>query len=600
MHDPRLRVPTLKGRIGAVTLVVAALALAGGGFALHLGYGRAAALRQVLQRSRLRIRSAERFREALDELDYALPGRDAGRGIERCRTAFEKWRQAENEKFGDPGELRLRDEIERRARRLLAPDAGGRQSGLRRDEIAGLRRLLDRLVKRDQVAMFEESARAGRLARRLSEGLGLALAALLLGGAALAWGLARAVVRPLTELAVSPRRAAPRAGRGRVGPQGFAELQALARQFNQMAERLKQYEELNVERLLYEKNKTEAIIESLEDGVVLVDAGGVVTHINEIAALIMNLEPGEALGSPFDDLSTNQPHYLKIRDALRELRRARPQLRRVEVELHVRGRDHYYLLKPAALRGRDGTLLGTLLVLQDVTHVRDQDRARVNLVATLSHELRTPLTSLALSAELLEREAAGLDPHPASLIRSILEECARMRQLSDNLLSLARGELASIALQREPLDFCRVVGEVTDRFVLQAQAKGVRLEKQVGPVPLVKGDPLKLSWVLSNLIGNALRYTPAAGRIVVGLRQLDGAVRLEVSDTGPGIAPEIRARIFERFTQYAADGSAQGLAGLGLAIVKEIVEAHRGRIYVDSAVGAGSRFIVELPAGGYA
>jgi NtrC-family two-component system sensor histidine kinase KinB len=361
-----------------------------------------------------------------------------------------------------------------------------------------------------------------------------------------------------------------------------------------MAEQLQQYEKLNVERLLFEKRKTEAIIESLEDGVVLIDSTGIVTHINEIAALIMDIEPADALGSPFDDLSSNSPHYLRVRDALRGLWRAALDGPRTEVQLHVRGRDHSYVLKPITLHRTEGAALGTLLILQDVTYLRDQDRARSNLVETLSHELRTPLTSLALSAQLLQREEAALEPRQREFLRTILEECARMKQLTDNLLNLARGEMASISLRRERLDLARVAEEVAGRFRLQAEDKHVAIELNIEQVPPVSGDPVKLSWVVSNLIGNAVRYTPQGGRIEVMTRYAADIVRLEVADSGPGVAPELRDYVFERFAQYGDDAE-KGSAGLGLAIVKDIVAAHGGRIFVTGNTPVGSRFVVQLP-----
>ena len=180
-----------------------------------------------------------------------------------------------------------------------------------------------------------------------------------------------------------------------------------------MAERLEEFDKLNVDRLIYEKSKTEAIIESLEDGIVMLDPNGTVAHINELAAIILGVEREAALGSPFDDLDSSHPHYLRIRAALAETQGS-ADVRQVEVDLHVRGRDHTYLLKPVPLRhGDDGPSFGTILILQDITYLRDKDRARTNLVATLSHELKTPLTSLALAAELLDRSKANLDPQAA-------------------------------------------------------------------------------------------------------------------------------------------------------------------------------------------
>jgi len=401
----------------------------------------------------------------------------------------------------------------------------------------------------------------------------------------------------LTELTERLRGISQRKSQVRLGPQPLAELEAVAREFNQMAERLEQYDKLNVERLVYEKSKTEAIIESLEDGVVLIDSDGIVAHINEIASLILGVDLQDALGSPFDDLSSNHPHYLRVRDALRARERAGPDGHRTEIDLHVRGREHSYVLKPVPLHHTAGKALGTLLILQDVTYLRDQDRARTNLVATLSHELRTPLTSLALSAELMNREISPeSNPKPAELLQVILEECSRMRQLTDNLLNLARGETPAIAVQQKRLDLARLASDVTRRFALQARKKQVEIEEHIGSVPEIIGDPVKLSWVISNLVGNALRYTPSGGTVKISASGTERATRLEVTDSGPGIPDDLKDYIFERFVQYGSDGHEKGSAGLGLSIVKEIVEAHGGRIFVESANSHGARFIVEIPA----
>ena len=203
------------------------------------------------------------------------------------------------------------------------------------------------------------------------------------------------------------------------------------------------------------------------------------------------------------------------------------------MQLHVRGRDHSYVLKPVPLR-QEGRALGTLLILQDVTYLRDQDRARTNLVATLSHELRTPLTSLALLAELLRREEDTLTPKQRDVLRAILEEASRMKQLADNLLNLARGQIPLIAVQRVALDLAKIVEDVTDRFGIQAQEKKIRIETHIEKLPEMQGDPVKLSWVVSNLIGNALRYTPEGGTIQVAAgHQGNDFARLEVAIRGP-------------------------------------------------------------------
>jgi NtrC-family two-component system sensor histidine kinase KinB len=242
-----------------------------------------------------------------------------------------------------------------------------------------------------------------------------------------------------------------------------------------------------------------------------------------------------------------------------------------------------------------GRSFGTILILQDITYLRDKDRARTNLVATLSHELNTPLTSLGFCLELLLRKP-NLDAEERELLSSIQEETARMRRLATDLLDLARGHGPAITVQSIPVDLMQLVQTAIKGFALQAEQKQVRLEAEFDrPAPKIRADPIKLSWVVSNLIANALRYTPSGGAISVSLSGIAAGARLRISDTGPGIPPQVREHLFERFAQWNVNGSEPGAAGLGLAIAKEIVDAHGGRIFVDSEPGQGTRFTVELP-----
>src|SRR5271167_663583 len=591
-----MNAPSLQRRIRNGTLLMLALVVLLGLYTLPRVYALGGAIRATLYRNYVSIEAAQNMHAALNTLQVAVHDGKAKDVLPGARHDFLQWNDVENHNYTELGEPELAADITKRGNQLFADVAAAQPGDYHDREFAELNGRLDDLIAMNKAAMFRADSRSVKLGKHLAYEFAGGLVLVLLVGAAVSWGLGWRLSKPLTELAERLRGISQRKSQVRLGPQPLAELEAVAREFNSMAERLEQYDKLNVERLVYEKSKTEAIIESLEDGVVLIDSEGIVAHINEIASLILGVDLQDALGSPFDDLSSNHPHYLRVRDALRTLQRAGPEGQRTEIDLHVRGRDHSYVLKPVPLHHTVGKALGTLLILQDVTYIRDQDRARTNLVATLSHELRTPLTSLALSAELLSREMPGSNPRSSELLQVILEECSRMRQLTDNLLNLARGEIPAIAVQQKRLDLARLAADVTGRFAIQAREKHVEIEEQIESVPEIIGDPVKLSWVISNLLGNALRYTPAGGKIKVSTLGTGQAARLEVTDSGPGIPPEMKDRIFERFVQYGSEGFEKGSAGLGLSIVKEIVEAHGGRIFVESANSHGARFIVEIPA----
>jgi NtrC-family two-component system sensor histidine kinase KinB len=592
-----MNAPSMQRQIRNGTLLMLALVVLLGLYTLPRVYALGSAIRATLYRNYVSIEAAQNMHAALNTLQVAEHDGKAKDVLPSARQSFLQWLDVEDHDFTEVGEPELAADIGKRANKLFA-DVEAAPPGTYHDrEFAELHGRLDDLIAMNKAAMFRADSRSVRLGKRLAYEFAGGLALVLIVGAAASWGLGWRLSQPLTELTERLRGISQRKSQVRLGPQPLAELEAVAREFNQMAERLEQYDKLNVERLVYEKSKTEAIIESLEDGVVLIDSDGIVAHINEIASLILGVDLQDALGSPFDDLSSNHPHYLRVRDALRTLQRSGPDGHRTEIDLHVRGRDHSYVLKPVPLHHTVGKSLGTLLILQDVTYIRDQDRARTNLVATLSHELRTPLTSLALSAELLNREITPeSNPKGAELLQVILEECTRMRQLTDNLLNLARGETPAITVQQKRLDLAKLASDVTRRFALQAREKQVAIEEQIGAVPEIIGDPVKLSWVISNLVGNALRYTPSGGKIKVAASGTDRATRLEVTDSGPGIPADMKDYIFERFVQYGSDGHEKGSAGLGLSIVKDIVEAHGGRIFVENANSHGARFIVEIPA----
>ncbi|HZP45936.1 MAG TPA: ATP-binding protein [Candidatus Binataceae bacterium] len=588
-----MKTVSLRSRIRNGALLMLAIALVFGAFTVTSVHHLGGAIRATLMRNYISIEAGQHMHEALYRAQIALAKGAAAANLDEERELFTHWIKVELGDITENGEGPLARQIEQRGALLFAAIARGQRPS--DAEFAELHDLIDRLIDLNQTAMFKADSRSMQLSNGLAYEYAGGLALLLLVGIVLSWTRARALAAPLAEFAEHLRSFSLRGPSVRVGPQPLSELQAVASEFNRMAERLEEFEKLNVDRLIYEKGKTEAIIESLEDGVVLIDPSGIVTHINEVAGIILGIGRAEALGSAFDDLDSNSPHYLRVRSALHGLGGAGPEAERVEVDLHVRGRDHTYLLKPVPLRQDDGRFFGTILILQDITYLRDRDRARTNLVATLSHELKTPLTSLGLSAELLMRRGQW-DDETRELLKSIQEDIARMRRLAANLLDLASGQGPAIAVQYVPTDLIQLLHGVTRGFALQAEQKNVELVEQYAVTALeLAADPVKLSWVITNLIANALRYTPAGGRIVVTAGPTDDGARIEVRDTGPGIPPEIRERLFERYAQWNVNGAEPGSAGLGLAIAKEIVDAHGGRIFVASEPGQGTAFTVELP-----
>ncbi|MEO7434387.1 MAG: DUF4118 domain-containing protein [Candidatus Binatia bacterium] len=354
-------------------------------------------------------------------------------------------------------------------------------------------------------------------------------------------------------------------------------------------------ERTRIDVVLDEQAKTEAIIEASEDGLIVLDPTGAVVHVNAVACAILEVDRATVLHARFDDLASTHPHYLRLREATREIL-AHPERERdrVEITLFLRGRDHHYMLRPTTRQARDGLPAGLILTLQDVTYLRDQERRRENLVATLSHELRTPLTSLRMAVELLRRGPDATGGDTERLLATAHEDVLRLQDVSQQFLDVARTRAMAIAVGREPVDLATVVARIVTLFAIQADEKGVAITPEVEPGMVVDGDETKLTWALSNLVANALRYTPRGGRIAISTAVAGDVTRIAVHDTGPGIPVAQQERIFERFTQHLGGGEA-GAAGLGLAIVRDIVQAHGGRVYLESSPTAGTTFTLELP-----
>lgn len=535
-----MKPPSLRTRIRNGTLLMLAIALAWGAFAVPTVHRLGGAIRETLYRNYTSIEASQHMHAALYAVEIAQLRGTLAAILAPNRERFNHWIGVELGDITEAGEADLATDIQSRGRRIfdeLASSDAGRPS---REEFHDLHRHIDQLTEMNKAAMFRADSRATRMSDHVAYEFGAGLLLLLVLGTALSWTLAWNLSKPLSELSAHLRGFSLRGPSVRLGEQSLAELQAVALEFNKMAERLERFEELNIDRLLYEKGKTEAIIESIEDGIVLIDPKGIVTHINEIAGIVLGIDREEAFGSPFEDLDSNSPHYLRACSTLQSVTAKPSELQAVEVDLHVRGRNHTYVLKAVPLRQNNGQSFGTILILQDITFLRDKDRARTNLVATLSHELKTPLTSIGLSVELLLRRK-DLDGEQRELLAAIQEEAARMRPLATELLDLARGQGAAIAVQSVRVDLIQLIRAVSKTFALQAGQKHVRLEMAFDKsASRVRGDPLKLSWVVSNLIANALRYTPSGGAISVTAFGIDSRIELRVSDSGPGITPELR------------------------------------------------------------
>jgi len=251
-------------------------------------------------------------------------------------------------------------------------------------------------------------------------------------------------------------------------------------------------------------------------------------------------------------------------------------------------------LQATAVPIEGGGAWAALAVFHDLTEVRRLDSMRRDFISNVSHELRTPLAGIRAAAETLQEGA--LDDRPAALefMGHIQRETDRLTQMVEELLELSRIESGAAPLSFAQLDAAALVRDAAARFRQQAERAGLTITAQTPESELrIVGDGERLERALGNLIANAIKFTSAGGSVNVSAVSDDGSVLISVSDTGIGIEPEQRARVFERF--YKADKGRGDGTGLGLAIVKHIVRAHHGSVAVESFPGRGATFTMRLP-----
>ncbi|MDY6824545.1 MAG: ATP-binding protein [Thermodesulfobacteriota bacterium] len=457
-----------------------------------------------------------------------------------------------------------------------------------REVCIGLRNL-------NEETMYTASVRAGGVARRAIWSTALVAASSLIVALIFSLLLAERIVRPIRRFMEASRKISSGDYAVQVAVETGDELGRLAGEFNRMAQQLGQYHEMNIEQIISEKNKGEAILSSIEDGLVVFDTHLKVTGINPAAHRLLNLASTESATLQCADIFSE----LRVCDLIRKtvetgVQPDIPDEQRIIV-LPEGARSRHYLFSVTAIRGRDRNLSGIVLLLRDVTRLKEVERLKSEFVMAASHELRTPLTSLGMSVDLLlEHAAQGLAEKDKDLLQAAHEEVHRMKALVNDLLDLSKIEAGRIDLEFDSVPVSTLFDHVEAVFKSQLDMKEVSLVSEItADLPKVRGDANKITWVLTNLISNALRYVNKGGHIGLSAHRIGPHVHISVQDDGPGIPPEYQSRIFQKFVQVK--GQEAGGSGLGLAICKEFVRAHGGAIWVEPSTGQGSTFTFTLP-----
>ena len=367
-----------------------------------------------------------------------------------------------------------------------------------------------------------------------------------------------------------------------------------ARLYEKLVEEEKETARL-YQSVLEKSNELEAVLIGIGDGVVFVDPQLHLLMMNPVAARMFGVTTTPVPGTQLPDLVDNAAVIDLALETLQDT--DRPATREITLQDDGERKEIYEALA-SSVRGAGEQVRGVVMVMRDVTSQKEIDQIKSDFLSVVSHELRTPLHSIKGFVDIILMGKTGrITELQRDFLTTVKESTSNLQRLIDDLLEFSRMEAGQIKLKPEMMSVHHTAEQVVERLLPLAQEGRLQLRNEVPEeVGSVEADPMRIEQVLTNLVSNAIKFTPEEGTVTISGRDLGKEVLVCVTDTGIGIPKEEQARVFQRF--YQVDGSVTRSyrgAGLGLTICKFIVEYHHGRIWVESQVGRGSTFSFVLP-----
>lgn len=390
------------------------------------------------------------------------------------------------------------------------------------------------------------------------------------------------VASPLAKLTEAIKAVANKKYNERIHLNRKDEFGDLANAFNSMAERLDEYEHSNLAKILFEKQRAEAVINSLKDASIGIDKKGLVLFANQQALQLLNLRESEIIGLSQDEVK-------KRNDLFRFLVN---EQKNIPFKIVLEGKENYFSKETIELT-HEGAHTGIVIVLKNITPFKELDVAKTNFIATVSHELKTPLASSDFSLKLLEDERTGtLNTGQKELVQSLKQDNRRLLRILSELLDLSQVESGKIQLDIREVRPELMIDRAVASVINVAREKNIKVKKELADgLSSINADADKTTWVLNNFLTNAIRYSGDGSPVIISVHQKDGRTEFAVQDAGKGIDPRYKDKIFDRY--FKVPGNKEG-TGIGLAICKEFIEAQGGSITVESVPGKGSRFSFSL------
>ncbi|MFC5650158.1 two-component system histidine kinase PnpS [Paenibacillus solisilvae] len=432
--------------------------------------------------------------------------------------------------------------------------------------------------------------------QRIWSTLGIGLLILFVAAALISYRVASGLTKPLEQITRVSKRIKNLDYKARVTVQRNDEIGELGLAINAMADSL----QVQMARIHQNESQLASVLDNMINGIIMIDRTGKIGLINRYAEDLLGLSARDLVGRSYGEAKQQYELSQIIQDGL-------------ERREHLREEITFYFpeerlldLNLVPIFEENEEFGGVMLVLQDVTAIRRLERMRSEFVANVSHELKTPVTAVKGFAETLLGGAVD-DPETArSFLQIIFDESDRLNRLIGDILELSKIESRRVPLQFSPIELSTFINKTVELMGSEAVRKNIRISVKTEPDIYVEADEDRLRQIIMNLLANGISYTPDGGHVSIQVEPVNSLgigdemdydhIRIHISDTGIGIPKKDLPRIFERFYRVdKARSRSSGGTGLGLSIVKHLVELHRGSISVDSKVGSGSTFTIELP-----
>ena len=408
------------------------------------------------------------------------------------------------------------------------------------------------------------------------------------------------VANPLREFSEAIREISRKNYKQRLEFNGSDEFAELAVSFNAMAHELNKWENSNLSKIQSEKLRIEAIIEQMQDAIIGLNERKEILFFNKVAGELLNLNGETVIGQ-------NAEVLMKKNDLLNRILQGKQMEKAMKI--YADNKESYFQLERREITvpvyegqidvamNQTAKAAGEVYILKNITQFKELDEAKTNFIATVSHELKTPISSIKMSLKLLDDERVGMmNVEQKELVQHIREDCGRLLKITSELLDLAQVETGNLQLNFVKSDPRKIAIYAMDSVRFQAEQKNIELELiSRNNLPKVNVDVEKTAWVLVNFLSNALRYSSEKSKVVIQVIENAEDIEFSVRDFGKGIEEIYQKRLFDKYFQVPTDGNNKSGSGLGLAISKDFIEAESGKIWVESALGEGSRFCFSLP-----